>query len=59
MNNKELLNIMRNELHCVQRQVDGICNNKRDCTHCDLTLPDHVIISAYKQVINMLESKSE
>lgn len=50
---------MRNELHCVQRQVDGICNNKRDCTHCDLTLPDHVIISAYKQVINMLESKSE
>lgn len=56
MNNKEVVEVLRNELECVKRQFGNMCDNKRDCGKCDLALPDKEVISAYENALQMVES---
>ena len=33
--NEEASKVLENEKECIQRQVNGNCDNKRDCANCD------------------------
>ena len=57
MTNEEVLKVLENEKECVQRQVNGNCDNKRDCVNCDLRLEDKEIILAYGIAISALEKQ--
>lgn len=54
MNQTEVLEIMKTEKECVQRQGTAACPN-RDCKNCDLLLPTEKVVEAYDVVIKMLE----
>lgn len=56
MNTEEIIEVLKNELECVKRQFGSMCDNKRDCGKCDLTLSDKEIISAYENAIQVVES---
>ena len=56
---QQLLDVMHNELHCIERQFDNVCDNKRDCNSCDLRLEASTITSAYKQIIDTLQNRHD
>ena len=49
------LALMRIELKCVERNKNG-CD--RDCAKCELAQDTQELITAYKRVINYIESVS-
>lgn len=55
MTNQKAVEILKNELQCVKRQINGCCDNKRDCPNCDLKLEDNEMIVAYTRAIQALE----
>ena len=57
MTPQEALKVLENEKECIQRQVNGNCDNKRDCANCDLRLEDKEIILAYNTAIFALEKQ--
>ena len=57
MTPQEALKVLENEKECIQRQVNGNCDNKRDCVNCDLRLEDKEIILAYNTAISALEKQ--
>lgn len=57
MTNEEASKVLKNEKECIQRQVNGNCDNKRDCANCDLRLEDKDIILAYNTAISALEKQ--
>ena len=57
MTPQEALKVLENEKECIQRQVNGNCDNKRDCANCDLRLEDKEIILAYNTAISALEKQ--
>lgn len=57
LSRKELLKVMQNELACVHRQFGEMCDNGRDCSTCELCLPEEMIVSAYRQIISKLETE--
>ena len=40
MTENEIIKVLQNELECVKRQNGNLCDNKRDCNHCDLALKE-------------------
>lgn len=55
MIDKEIvIKVLQNELECVKRQYGNLCDNKRDCDHCDLALKEETVISAYENAIEMI-----
>ena len=54
MTNDEIIKVLINELKCIKRQCGNLCDNKRDCEHCDLVLKDEVIINAYENAIDLI-----
>lgn len=50
------LALMRIELKCVERNQNG-CD--RDCAKCELVQDTQELITAYKRVINYIESASQ
>ena len=56
LSRKELLKVMQNELACVHRQFGEMCDNGRDCSTCELCLPEEMIVNAYRQIISKLET---
>lgn len=57
MTNEEVLKVLEKEKECIQRQINGNCDNKRDCTNCDLRLEDKYIILAYNTAISTIEKQ--
>ena len=57
MTNEEVLKVLEKEKECIQRQINGDCDNKRDCANCDLRLEDKEIILAYNTAISALEKQ--
>lgn len=53
----DVLNVIRNEKHCIERQCNSLCDNKRDCANCDLALPDETILNAYAKVIDLVQKQ--
>lgn len=51
MTNIKAINILENEIKCVERA--NHCN--RDCINCDLVLKDSEIINAYEKAIRSLK----
>ena len=50
--------IFQNEILCVKRRSQGVCNGGSECAECDLLMDDVAIISAYKRAIEKLKSQS-
>ena len=51
MTEKEAIDVIKTEKKCVLRNMRG-CT--RDCTHCDLVLPEDDILLAYDMAIRAL-----
>lgn len=51
-----IINVLSNELKCVERQFGNVCDNKRDYVNCDLALNDKEIIFAYENAIHLIET---
>ena len=49
----EAIDVIKNEIACVRRADNCI----RDCLHCDLVMPDHVILAAYQLAIEALRKQ--
>lgn len=49
-----LLELLKVERTCVQRNHDALCN--RDCENCDLVQNDFELIEAYDAVISIFEN---
>ena len=54
MTKNEIIKVLQNELECVKRQYGNLCDNKRDCNHCDLALKEEIVISAYENAIELI-----
>ncbi len=55
MQTKRMLELLKIERKCVQRNIDGQCN--RDCAKCDLVQPDSEVIEMYTEAIDRLSPK--
>lgn len=53
----EIIDILLNEMECVQRASDGECD--RDCAQCDLLRNTDQILQAYRIAIKALEHPEE
>ena len=54
MTDNEIIKVLQNELECVKRQYGNLCDNKRDCNHCDLALKEETVISAYVNALDLI-----
>lgn len=52
----EIIKVLQNELECVKRQNGNLCDNKRDCKNCDLSLKEEIVISAYENAIELISN---
>lgn len=58
MNTEQILKVLKNERECIKRQIGikapdgsiGICD--RNCSECDLCLPDDEILEVYDHLIS-------
>lgn len=57
MSRDEVIDILLNEMECVQRASDDECN--RDCAKCDLLRDTDEILQAYRISIKALEHPEE
>ena len=55
----EIVKVLQNELECVKRQYGNLCDNKRDCNHCDLALKEETVINAYENAIKLINERKE
>ena len=55
MKSKRVVEILENEIRCINRRAQGECNGGNDCQTCDLVLPDVEIISALNTAIKSIE----
>lgn len=49
---EEQIEVMKNELTCIERNTYDNCN--RDCANCDLLLPDTKVLETYRIIIDDL-----
>lgn len=49
MTSKRILELLRIERECVQRNCDGRCD--RDCANCELVQTDSDLLEMYNEVI--------
>ena len=55
MNNNDIINILENELECINRASH--CN--RNCDKCDLVMEDTELIEAYENAIRIIKHNSK
>ena len=48
------MKVLDTEKQCVERQYNGMCDNKRDCEKCDLALDKEDILKGYDTAIKSL-----
>lgn len=58
MNMTEVVDILKTEKECVERQGTMACPN-RDCANCDLLLPTEDVLQAYTLAIGCIEGLME
>lgn len=54
-----MLNVIANEKKCIEKQVNGMCDNKRDCGNCDLRMEDNLILEAYTHITELINKRLE
>ena len=54
-----MLNVIVNEKKCIEKQVNGMCDNKRDCGKCELRMDDNLILEAYTHVTELINERLE
>ena len=59
MKSERVVEILRNEIRCINRRAKHECNGWDDCQTCDLVLPDLEIKSALKNAIKAVKRKSK
>ena len=58
MNREKLIQIIKNEKECVERQDTPFCNRDScGCQCCDLILEAEDVTKAYDEILKMLEEK--
>ena len=48
------MKVLDTEKQCVERQYNGMCDNKRDCANCDLALGKDEILLGYERALKCL-----
>ena len=48
------MRVLEIEKQCVTRQYKGMCDNKRDCEHCDLVLEKEDILLGYSRALKCM-----
>lgn len=56
MKNDRVVDVLRNEKRCVLRNIRG-CG--RDCSKCDLVLPDEVVLEALDTAIKIVQEAGD
>ena len=54
-----MLNVIANEKKCIEKQVNGMCDNKRDCWNCELRMNDVLILEAYTHITELINKRLE
>ena len=54
-----MLNVIVNEKKCIEKQVNGMCDNKRDCGNCELRMDDNLILEAYTHITELINERLE
>lgn len=54
-----MLNVIVNEKKCIEKQVNGMCDNKRDCGNCELRMNDNLILEAYTHITELINERLE
>lgn len=54
-----MLNVITNEKKCIEKQVNGMCDNKRDCGNCELRMDDNLILEAYTHITELINERLE
>ena len=54
-----MLNVIANEKKCIEKQVNGMCDNKRDCGNCELRMDDNLILEAYTHITELINKRLE
>ena len=54
-----MLNVIVNEIKCIEKQVNGMCYNKRDCGKCELRMDDNLILEAYTHITELINERLE
>ena len=49
------MKVLDTEKQCVERQFNGMCDNKRDCENCDLALDRDTIILGYDRALKCMK----
>lgn len=57
MNIQEVVDILKTEKECVERQGTLACPN-RDCENCDLLLPTEDVLKAYTLAIDYIKGRA-
>ena len=57
MNIQEVVDILKTEKECVERQGTLACPN-RDCKNCDLLLPTEDVLKAYTLAIDYIKESA-
>lgn len=55
MSNERMLELLKIERECIQRNHDNTCN--RDCLNCDLVQKDEDLMEMYDKIISEYEKK--
>lgn len=48
------MKVLDTEKQCVERQYNGMCDNKRDCANCDLALDKDTILLGYDRALKCM-----
>ena len=54
-----MLNVIANEKKCIEKQVNGMCDNKRDCGNCELRMDDNLILEAHAYITELINERLE
>ena len=49
------MKVLDTEKQCVERQFNGMCDNKRDCEKCDLALDKDTILLGYDRALKCMK----
>lgn len=54
-----MLNVISNDRKCIEKQVNGMCDNKRDCGSCELRMEYPRILEAYTHITELINKRLE
>ena len=54
-----MLNVISNDRKCIEKQVNSMCDNKRDCGSCELRMEYPRILEAYTHITELINKRLE